>query len=231
MYDHYKGREAYEIVERDDGHIQAVPAAGYFGDYPQWSPRNKKAMKFVQGRVLDIGCGAGRHSIYLQRKGFDVLGIDISPYAIKTSKLRGLKNSRILSLQQVGLSLGTFDTVLMMGVNFGLFGSPGKARRLLRRLHDLTSKNARIIAETRDPYKTKDPAHLAYHKRNQKHGKLGGQLRIRVRYQKYATPWFDFLHVSSKELKKILAGTGWILKRVINGSSPIYVAIIEKINS
>ncbi len=230
MYDFLKGQEVYEVVERDDGYVQAVPASGYFSDYRKWSPRHKRAMKYVRGRVLDIGCGAGRHSIYLQRKGFDILGIDISPYAIRTSKLRGLRNARVTSLAQVGPKLGVFDTLLMMGLNFGLFGTPAKARQSLRKFHGMTSSGARIIAETRDPYKTNDPAHLAYHRRNRQLGRKAGQLRIRVRYKALVTPWFQFLIVSKQELKEILSGTGWRLRRVVSGSSPsgIYVAIIEK---
>src|SRR5213594_2333266 len=86
MYHFLKGEEVYEVVERDDGYVQAVPASGYFLDYQKWPLRHKRAVKYARGRVLDIGCGAGRHSIYLQWKGLDVLGIDISPYAIRTSK-------------------------------------------------------------------------------------------------------------------------------------------------
>ncbi|HDO42228.1 MAG TPA: methyltransferase domain-containing protein [Candidatus Bathyarchaeota archaeon] len=58
----------------------------------------QEAMKFIRGRVLDIGCGAGRHSIYLQNKGFNVIGIDISPLAIKVCRLRGLKKAEIICL-------------------------------------------------------------------------------------------------------------------------------------
>ena len=230
MYDFLKGQEAYEVVERNDGYVEAVPASGYFSNYQKWSPRHKTAMKSVKGRVLDIGCGAGRHSLYLQRKGFDVLGIDISPFAIKTSKLRGLRNAKVMSLAQVGPQLGVFDTLLMMGLNFGLFGTPWKARQFLRKFHGITSNSAMIIAETRDPNKTKDPAHLAYHARNRERGKVAGELRIRVRYKTLLTPWFKFLIVSKQELKEILDGTGWRLRRVLNGSSPsgIYLAIIER---
>jgi 2-polyprenyl-3-methyl-5-hydroxy-6-metoxy-1,4-benzoquinol methylase len=46
-------------------------------------------MQFVKGRVLDVGCGAGRHSLYLQEKGFDVLGTDISPLASESASLGG----------------------------------------------------------------------------------------------------------------------------------------------
>ena len=230
MYDFLNGQEAYEIVERDDGYVQSVPAAGYFSGYHKWPLRHQKAMKYVKGKVLDIGCGAGRHALYLQRKGFGVLGIDISPYAVKTAKLRGLKHAKMISLSQVGPRLGSFDTILMMGLNFGLVGSPRKAQLTLKRFYDMTGRDARIIAETRDPYKTKDPAHLAYHRLNRKIGRMAGHLRIRVRYQKYATPWTEFLIISKPELASLLNGTGWRVRRVIDGSSPsgIYVAIIEK---
>ncbi|MDP2650044.1 MAG: methyltransferase domain-containing protein, partial [bacterium] len=56
----------------------------------------KDAMKFAGGRVLDIGCGGRRHSLYIQKKGFDVVGIDNSPLAIKISRLRGLKKAKVL---------------------------------------------------------------------------------------------------------------------------------------
>ncbi len=228
MYDFLKGKETFEIVERDDGYFQALPASGYFSDYRNWSTRHKNAMKYVKGRVLDIGCGAGRHSLYLQRRGFNVLGIDISPNAIKTSRLRGLKNAKVMSITQVGAKLGIFDTLLMMGGNFGLFANPKKAGLLLRRFYKMTSPAARIVAEVRDPYKTKDPLHLDYHRFNRKRGRMSGQLRIRVRYKKHATPWFDYLLVSKEEMKGMLKATGWRIRRIIGASTPLYVAIIEK---
>jgi len=129
-------------------------------------------MEFVKGRVLDIGCGAGRHSLYLQRKGFDVLGIDISPLAIKVCKLRGLKKAKVMSIDDIGkFAADSFDTILMLGNNFGLFGSPGKAKKLLKKLYEITSLEALIIAESRDPYETDNPAHLEYHEFNRKKGK------------------------------------------------------------
>src|SRR6266849_1820242 len=150
MYDFFKGQEVFEIVERDDGYIQALPMTLYYGGYRQWPSIEKSAMKYVRGRVLDVGCGAGRHSLYLQKKKLDVLGIDNSPLAVKVSKLRGLKRARVISFEDVSSRLGVFDTVLMMGNNFGLFQSLRKARSLLRKLHEVTGVGARIIAEVRD---------------------------------------------------------------------------------
>jgi len=229
IWAYYKGRESFEIIERDDGYISAstLPKL-YFSEHEEWPLHEKGAMEFVKGRVLDVGCGAGRHSLYLQKKGFDVLGIDNSPLTIKVCKLRGLKKAKVMSIEDVNFKPNSFDTIIMMGNNFGLFGSFKKARRLLKRFHKMTSENALIIAETRDPYKTDNPAHLEYHKFNKKRGRMSGQLRIRVRFGKYVTKWFDYLIVSKEEMEEILRGTGWKVKKFIDSEGSQYIAIIEK---
>jgi SAM-dependent methyltransferase len=229
VLDYLKGMGGFEIVERDDGYFG--PSGGpkaYLGRFKDWSPDQRKAMRYVKGKVLDIGCGAGRHSLYLQEKGFKVVGIDTSPLALKACRLRGLKRTKLISITQVDPSLGRFDTLLMLGNNFGLFASFKRARWLLRRFQGITSSKARIIAESMDPYQTDDPVHLEYHKFNRKRGRMAGQARLRIRYKKHATRWFDYLLVSKNEMKNILKGTGWQVKRFIDTEGPVYTAIIEK---
>ena len=230
IYDRLKGKDAFEIVERDDGFFNVNPQIDryYLSDYKGWSRREKNALHYVRGRVLDIGCGAGRIAIYLQRRGFDVLGIDISPLAVRVCRLRGLKKARVMPVTNLSSKLGIFDTLIMFGNNFGLFGNPKRARWLLRRLHRMTASKARILAESVDPYKTDDPAHLKYHEVNRSRRKLPGQLRIRVRYRKYVTPYFEYLLVSKTEMQTILKQTGWELVRTIHSNGPGYIAIIEK---
>ena len=63
---------------------------------------------------------------------------------------------------------------------------------------------------------------------NRKKGRMSGQARIRIRYKKRATSWFDYLLVSQDEMKNILKGTGWQVKRLIESEGPVYTAIIEK---
>jgi len=228
FWDYLRGKDGFEIFERDDGYFDASRIDGYFSEYKNWSGHEKKAMQFVKGKVLDIGCGAGRHALFLQNKEFDVTGVDISPLAIKVCKKRGLKNVKALSIMQINPKLGLFDTVLMLGNNFGLFENFNKARKLLVKLSRITTSRGRIIAETRNPYKTDSPEHLSYQKLNRKRGRMSGQVRIRVRYKKYVTPWFDYLFVSKEEMKDILNGTRWRVKKFIEGKSEMYIAVIEK---
>jgi len=226
----YKGEEASEIVERGDGYFNASQKGPglYFLEYEDWNPIEKKAMEFVKGRVLDIGCGAGRHSLYLQKKGFDVLGIDSSPLAIKVCKLRGLRKARVMAIEELNFKPNSFDTVIMMGGNFGLFGSCKKAKRILKKLHKMTSKNGLIIATTRDTYKTDNVDHLEYHKLNKERGRMAGQLRIRIRFRKCVGKWFDYLIVSKKEMFEILKGTGWKIREFIDSGNSLYIVAIEK---
>lgn len=230
LLDFHEGRrDGSEIVERDDGYFDAAggPSA-YFAEYRDWGAHEKKAMGYATGRVLDIGCGAARHSLYLQKKGLSVLGIDVSPLAVKTARARGLKKAAVLSVTRVGRGLGTFDTVLMLGNNFGLFGSERRARWLLRRFAGATRDGARIIAESNDVYRTDVPDHLAYHKLNRRRGRMPGQVRIRIRYGTHVTPWFDYLLVSPGEMAGILDGTGWSIERILKSGGPPYIAVIRK---
>lgn len=177
---------------------------------------------------MDVGCGAGRHSLYLQQKGFEVLGIDVSPLAIKVCKLRGLKQAKVMSIDFIDFEPDSFDTIIMMGNNFGLFGNFGKARMLLKKFYEISSENALIIADARDPYKTDDPKHLAYNQLNKKKGRMAGQVRIRINFQNYVSGWFDYLMVSKQEMAEILNGTGWKIKQFIDSEASKYVGIIEK---
>jgi len=96
-------------------------------------------------------------------------------------------------------------------------------------MHRITSPDALIIAESNDPYKTDDRAHFDYQKFNRKRGRMSGQIRIRVRFKKYMGEWFDYLLVSKKEMKKILNGTGWKIKKFIDSKNSMYIAVIQKV--
>jgi len=229
MLDYLSDKNVLEIIERDDGYIDVSDGPkAYFSEYKDWAKHLQQAMKYVKGRVLDIGCGAGRHSLYLQNKGFDVLGIDVSPYAIKVCKRRGIKKTKLISADKLGQKFGKFDTILMLGNNFGLFENLNYGKKLLKRFSAITNDNAFIIAETLDPYGTKEPHHTRYHPQNRLKGRLGGEVKIRVRYQNIITPWFKYWLASKPELLQLVKDTDWHLKTFIDSKGPIYIAVIEK---
>ncbi len=116
----------------------------------------------------------------------------------------------------------------MLGNNFGLFGSFENARLILKKFTRITAPDARIIAGTRNPYLTSEPEHLQYHRQNKRRGRMGGQLRMRVRFGKTIGCWFDYLFVSPFEMENILKDTNWQIKEFIEPQAASYFAIIGK---
>jgi len=226
LLDHLAGEGGCELVERDDGYIDLSAGADVYFAPPTGMQCDIAGR--AHGRVLDVGCGAGRYALWLQERGHDVVGIDASPLAIDVCRRRGLKQAHALTLEQVTPALGRFDTILMMGHNFGLFGGFHRARRLLKRLHAVMNEGGRIVAETMDPYQSRNPDHLAYHARNRERGRLPGQIRMRVRYRMLSTPWFDYLFVSRAEMDGILDGTGWHIAEMLSDEGPSYAVVLEE---
>jgi SAM-dependent methyltransferase len=231
LMDGLNDQSAVEIVERDDGYVSAsLGVQYYFADFADWPPHEQEAMQYlVPGRVLDLGCGAGRAELYLQQQGYEVVGIDNSPLAVAVCQQRGVQDARLLSITQVGPELGLFNNIIMLGNNWGLMGSFQRARWLLRKFHKITAPGSRIIASSNDVYATTDPIHLNYQAYNRARGRMSGQLRLRVLYQMYRSEWFDYLIVSRDEMCAILKGTGWRLLRFIDvPGKGYYAAVIEK---
>jgi SAM-dependent methyltransferase len=224
------GEDVAEIAERDDGFIAVsiFGARGYFAPLRRWPAVERRALRFVRGRVLDVGCGGGRLCLEAQARGLDVVGIDVSPGAVEACRRRGVRDVRLLGIDDVDESLGPFDTIVMFGNNFGLLGRPAKAKRLLRRFARLTTERGRIVATSRHLYDTDEPSHLAYQRRNRERGRLSGELRLRMRFRDLADPWFDYLIVSKEEMAELVAGTGWRVARVIEADGPFYCAVLEK---
>ena len=206
---------AHELIERSDGFLGVTDVARYF-------PTNDdSAFDLATGRVLDIGAGAGRASVVLQERGHDVVALDVSAGATAVCRDRGVKTTFTGSVFDLAASHPEpFDTFLMLGNNLGLLGGPDQAPLFLEALAAMAAPGAHIVGETADPYTTTDPLHLDYHDQNRKAGRLPGQLRLRVRYRRTVTPWWDYLFCTPGELEEVIASTGWALAGVERRVNP-----------
>jgi len=229
LVEHLAGRPGGTILERDDGHVGApFPGEAFFQPIERWPPAEREVFGYARGRVLDVGCGAGRHSLAAQDLGLAVVAIDISPGAVEVSSRRGVRDVRLLPLAEVDERLGRFDTVLMMCGNFGLAGNARECARILETLHGITGPTARIILDSEDPYADNDAADSAYLERNRREGRMAGQVTIRLRYQERVTPWFELLIVSPSELTVLAEKSGWRVAHLVAGDPPDYYAVLEK---
>ena len=229
LKDYLDGKGGWEIVESSVGYFSVSGGPEqYFSEYDDWADHDKEAMKYVQGRVLDVGCAAGRHSLYLQERGFEVVGIDDSPLAVEVCRKRGLRDVRAMSLMQVSKAMGEFDTVLCLGGSFSYMFARKRIGWLLKKIYGLTTREGRIVARIRNPYVTVLPEFLELHELNRQQGKMAGEMRLRIRYKRYVTPWIDYFMLSPEELEDFLAENGWRIEYLNEGDDGLYLAIMEK---
>jgi SAM-dependent methyltransferase len=225
------GQTGPETLERDDGFTETgMGHELYVAECARWLGAERRALRHVVGRVVDVGCGAGRVALELQRRGHDVVGIDASPLAVRTARGRGVREAWCLSVDDLTARIGAFDTVVLFGNNFGIFGTPTRLRRMLSAWARAMPPGARILAGSTNPYCGGAPGLTrAYYFRNRRRGLLPGQVRLRIGYGGDVGPWFSWLFVSRSEMQTLLAGTGWRQTRVLGGRpSEPYVAVLDK---
>ena len=211
-------------VERDDGFIDCDPISMYFSG---WTDLEAAGWNYIGRRVLDVGAGAGRHSLELQERGHEVVALDVSEGAIEVCRRRGVRETFHGTLADLAArEPEPFDTALLFGHNLGLLQSPEEAGSFLDCLARLCRPEGRVVGTNRDPYRTDDSLHLAYHRRNREQGHMAGQLRLRIRWREVATDWFDLLFCSPDELVTLIRRHGWRpTDRAIDGSS--YLAVLQ----
>ena len=132
------------ISELDD-----LPVSYLFRDYQEMNALEKKALDSSFGKVLDVGSGAGSHSLYLQNeRKLEVTALDISPKSIEVCKARGVKNAICEDLLQ--FSEKDFDTILLLMNGTGIFQSLKNVDQYLQKLKNLISENGQILLDSTD---------------------------------------------------------------------------------
>jgi SAM-dependent methyltransferase len=215
-----------EVIERDDGFIYVQRPDRYFAAPSEWAQFERDALELAGDSVLDIGCGAGRFALALQRRGMAVTGLDVSAGACEVARRRGVRDvvhGRVAQLPRDGRR---YDTFLLMGENLGLLECAAAAPVFLAELAAIARPGARIVGHGVDP-KAADESLARYLRRDHKPGRLAGELTIRVRHRDLATEWFGYLLCGPAELGELARGTGWRLTSARYADQANYLAVID----
>jgi 2-polyprenyl-3-methyl-5-hydroxy-6-metoxy-1,4-benzoquinol methylase len=223
----------YDIIEREDGHFTLNgDSNAYTENYENWSRIQKDASVLIKGKTLDIGCGGGKHAIHFQEQDIELWGMDNSPLALKVCEERGLKNTLLCDVNNLTAEvINQLNTIYMWGNNLGLLQNENLARKFFLNCDKMCAENAKILVETLDPYGKaffmEDDK--KYIQENISNGRMGGQIRVRVRYRYFVTPWKDYLFVSKNELVELLKPTPWKITNYYDDLSiDQYIAVIER---
>ena len=124
-----------------------LPLPYLFRAHKDMPKLEQKALNLCKGGVLDVGCGSGSHSIYLQKKGFKVKAIDISKGAIEVSKQRGVLQADVINILD---ETETFDTILLLMNGTGIFQELTQVSKYLSHLKNLLNPNGQILIDSSD---------------------------------------------------------------------------------
>lgn len=124
-----------------------LPLPYLFRDFKEMPKLEQKALQLCKGSVLDVGCGAGNHSLYLQEKGIKVKAIDISKGAIEVAKQRGVLNAKVLNILE---ETEIYDTILLLMNGTGIFQKLVYVSKYLSHLKSLIKPNGQILIDSSD---------------------------------------------------------------------------------
>lgn len=124
-----------------------LPLPYLFRGYKEMPKLEQKSLQLATGKVLDVGCGSGSHSLYLQNKGFDVKAIDISEGAVEVTKIRGVNNVELKSVLE---EHEKFDTILLLMNGTGIFQELSQVSTYLKHLKSLLNLQGQILIDSSD---------------------------------------------------------------------------------
>ncbi|QFZ55389.1 class I SAM-dependent methyltransferase [Oceanihabitans sp. IOP_32] len=148
LLDYYNGNYSEDLITST--HISdedTLPIPYLFRDYKAMPKLEQQALKLAKGTVLDVGCGAGNHSLYLQEKGLKVKAIDISNGAIQVAKKRGVLQAEVKPILE---ETDSFDTILLLMNGTGIFQELAQVSKYLSHLKSLLKPNGQILMDSSD---------------------------------------------------------------------------------
>lgn len=137
------------ITETSISEADEMSVAYLFRHYTEMPKMERKALDLTKGKTLDVGCGAGSHTLHLQNeRNLEVTAIDISTNAIKACALRGVKDARVINVME--LENEKYDTILLMMNGAGMCGKLKKVSEFLQKLKSLLNEGGQILLDSSD---------------------------------------------------------------------------------
>jgi cyclopropane fatty-acyl-phospholipid synthase-like methyltransferase len=185
----------------------------------------QKALLLAKGKVLDVGCGAGSHSLYLQNeKNLEVTAIDISEKAIESCKLRGVSDAKVENILQFETD-EKFDTLLLLMNGTGIFGKLANISQYLQKLKSLLAVNGQILIDSSDIIYMFDEDEdggkwidgAAYY----------GELEFTISYKGQKETSFPWLYLDYNTLQNAAIANGLKCELVLEGEHYDYLASLS----
>jgi SAM-dependent methyltransferase len=220
----YQTNDASEdlITETSISEADEMPVSYLFRTYNEMPKLEQKALQLAKGNVLDVGCGAGSHSLALQNeRNLEVTAIDISENAVKACHHRGLKNVFVMHLLDLNPST-KFDTILLLMNGTGIFGTLKETDNYLQKLKSLLNKNGQILIDSSD---------LIYMYDQDEEGAYSipadgyyGELTFTVHYKGETEDAFPWLYLDYNTLQNAAIANGLNCELVLEGDHFDYLA-------
>ena len=213
------------ITETSISEADEMSVAYLFRNYAEMPKIEQKALRLTKGKVLDVGCGAGSHSLYLQEKGFDVTSIDVSENAVKACELRRLKNVILKNVLELETNT-KYDTILLLMNGTGIFETLENCTKYLLKLKSLLSENGQILIDSSDIIYMFDE--------DEDGGKwipsdgYYGELTFTVHYKGETEETFPWLYLDFNTLQNACIANGLQCELVLEGEHFDYLARITK---
>lgn len=214
------------ITETNISEADEMDVSYLFRSFSDMPKLEQKALSLAKGKVLDVGCGAGSHALYLQEKGFDVEAADISPNAVAACKIRGVKNVQQVALLDIEEDK-RFDTIYLLMNGTGIFGKLHNIDRYLTKLKTLLTDNGQIIIDSSDIVYMFDededggkwiPLYADYY----------GELTFSIRYKGEQEEPFEWLYLDFNTLQNACLGQNLRCELLMEGNHFDYLARITK---